>query len=481
MSKIRTQHRNRIIAALILLLAAVAVGLCLLLSAFGERRSDYQRIRSERYDSVLLSMFPVDNYEEESFAYWRGQTLLKASGSCPNLNVLRSYLERIARSGNEISCIYLGVLPDRLSADELSRLLAQYPSVHFQVMLPYPSMDYWRGLSDAGTEEQLAAYREVTDTLIWQENVSVYLFTPEWLLCNPANYEDDFLTSPDISLTLMLNCDQEHSYVLTPENTEEAFTAFRALLETERSAPTSWPDLSDCRIVFFGDSVIGNYTDSASIPGVVNGLTGAAVYNCGYGGNHATYNGTGITLPGIADALVQRDLSELPADQQVYRGIAAFLQDTSGEESGTDSDSSRLCFVINYGLNDYFNRFPISSEDPYDIGTFEGALRTAVRTLQDAYPDARILLMTPNYTSYSDAASDSDSAADPEESGAADPLPDYVNAVLSVGAERGVTVLDNYAELGIDRTNHGSYLLDGVHPNEATRFTIGRRIALALR
>ena len=36
-------------------------------------------------------------------------------------------------------------------------------------------------------------------------------------------------------------------------------------------------DLSDYNIVFFGDSVFGNYQDFASIPGVIGALTKASV------------------------------------------------------------------------------------------------------------------------------------------------------------------------------------------------------------
>lgn len=467
MSKSFSSHKKLVltITALVCFLAAGAL-LCFLFLYRKDQTSDYKRIRSELYDTVFLSMFPIDNYDEDSYEYYRGQYTLKTSYCIPDIGTLRTYLKKIAASGNEISTVYLGVRPEKLAAGELLSLLREYPSVSYHIILPYASMDYWRQLTEEEVNRQLSLYRELADTLLAESNVSLYLFSWEWLICNPANYSDDFLVTEDISLTLMLHCDRDHKYLLTPENAEDTFHNFAQLLEQERNIPISYPSLSGYTVVFFGDSVIGNYTDSSSIPGVVFGLTGAATYNCGYGGSAAAVNpadpGGSIGLPDIIDAFVRKDLSFFPRDEQIYLGMEAYLKDGAQEPQ---------YFVINYGLNDYFSQYPVKDEDPYDVTTYEGALRKAVCSLRDAYPEARILLTIPNFTSYS---------ADDDERAEGNRFTDYVDAVLTVGADCDVTVLNNYADLGINIENHGDYLLDGVHPNEALRFTIGSRIAQQL-
>lgn len=458
-------RRNFTILVLALLLfIGIAVGLILLFSTPKEQKNDLARIDSETYDTVFLSMFPIGNYTEESFAYWRGQTVMKADYTAPDLKTIQTYMNKIAKSGNEISFAYLGIRPEIISVTDLVSLLRQYPSVHYQIILPYPCIEYWKGLSDSELSEKLNAYQAAAETLIQENNASVYLFSKEWLICNPANYADTFSTTTDTSLTLMLNCDQDHQFVLTQENIVENFKAFTTLVEQERSSSVVYPDLSGQEIVFFGDSVIGNYNDSTSIPGVVNGLTGATVYNCGYGGNTATYIGEDITLPGIIDAFIREDLTQIPKDKQIYLGMSSYFEKTS------DMDPS--CFVINYGLNDYFERLPISSGDAYDTGTYAGALRTAIRTLQEHYPDSQIILMTPNYTNNTTPPKGVIESTNP--------LCNYVNAVLMVGKEMNVSVLDNYANLGIHKKNHGLYLADAVHPNEATRFLIGKHLSLTI-
>lgn len=459
----RNHTKRYIIAAFIALVSISAILLVYRsLPALRAIRADWDRITSESYDTVFLSMFPTDNYDEQDFVDYRGQNMLKTSYSIPDISTLKLYMKEIASSGNAISTVYLGVRPEKVSGDALASLPDEYPSVTCHIILPYPSMDYWSKLSDQEMESTLDEYRELTELLLSKSNVMVYSFSREWLICNPANYDDTFLANEDVSKTLMLHCDELHEYFITPDNIDTTFTDLANLLEKNRTSPDVYPDLSDYKIVLFGDSVIGNYTDSTSIPGVVSGLTGATTYNCGYNGNSAAYYANApINLPGIVDAFISRNTSPLPEDTQVHRGVTEYLQDTSETEN--------LCFVINYGLNDYFIGLPVSTEDPFDVASYSGALRTAVTSLQHTYPEAQIILMTPNFTCQL-----TNGEAKSSEAGGI--LTDYVNAVKTVGAEYGVDILDNYTELGINPGNYANHLEDGTHPNAATRFTIGRRI-----
>ncbi len=464
MLKHRQSYPKRIaLLFIIILLVAVIFIIFTLLATPQARKSDYTRISSEEYDTVFLSMFPITNYNEDDYSYYRAQTILKTSYNIPDLSTLQSYLKRIAASGNTVSTIYLGIRPEKIAADKLRRVLSEYPSVNYHIILSYPEANYWRSLSQQDLQEHLEQYRQLTDILLPESNISLYLFSQEWLLCNPANYEDVFLTNKDISHTLMVNCDRDHHYVITAENVDTVFADFSQLLKNIHSDTTVYADLSDFKIVFLGDSVIGNYTNSASIPGVVGGLTDAMVFNCGFGGGTAAhYPDCPVTLTDIVEALLQKDLSVLPKDYQVYNGVSEYIQDTSSSE--------QLCFIINYGLNDYFHGVPITTEDSHDTSSYSGALRTAIEKLQQAYPSAQIILMAPNFTSYFNNGKDYNS----EVGGT---LKDYVNAVISIGKEYNLQVLNNYADLNINAHNHGTYLVDGCHPNEATRFTIGERIA----
>lgn len=424
------------------------------------QRRDFRRIDSETYDTVFLSMYPIDAFDEADYLYFRAMTVLKTESLLPGLSSLEKYMERIAGSGNTVSTVYLGIRPDRVTAGEISSLAASYPDMAFEVILACPSVDYWRQLSDPEYEQVLNAYCDFLSAADTDSTHTYFFSAEEWLITNPALYTDTWSLTPDAAEFVMTHSDVFHSYQVTPDNAAGLSSALRRLTAAQRTAPTVYPDLSDTAVVFFGDSVIGNYTDGTSIPGALRGLTGATVYNCGYGGNSAAMNeNTLITLPGIAAAFAEQDASVLPADTQVRAG---FL-----EYAASPPLTDKLCFVISYGLNDYFSQNPISSEDPFDITTYSGAIRTAVSCLKENFPGARIFLCTPTYTAFSSGT-------------AAFSLEDYVNTVIDLARELDVELIDNYGSLGIDGTNQGVYLADQVHPNEKGRFLAVREIISAI-
>lgn len=457
-------NRKKIIICLFLFIFIFFAGLWgffLRYRASAAQRNDFRRIDSEIYDTVFLSMYPIDTYDEADYLYFRAMTILKADWLLPDFSSLQKYMERIAKSGNTVSTVYLGIRPDKVTAGEISSLTAAYPNLAFEVIISYPSIGYWRQLSDSEYERTLTAYCDFLSGISTVSGTGTYFFSAEeWLITNPALYTDDWDLTADAAEFVMTHSDSFHHYKVTPDNAAELSSALSRLTAAQRAAPTVYPDLSDTAIVFFGDSVIGNYTNAMSIPGAVQGLTGAVVYNCGYGGNSAAMNeSTIISLPGIAAAFAKQDVSVLPSDSRVYAG---FL-----EYAANPPLTDKLCFVINYGLNDYFRQNPISTDDPYDITAYSGAIRTAVSCLKENYADARIFLCTPTYTPlfYGETAF---------------PLEDYVNTVIDLARELDVEIIDNYGSLGIDETNHGIYLDDKVHPTEKVRFIIAQNIISAI-
>lgn len=432
------------------------------------QKEDYRLLSTTEYDTVFLSMYPIDTYREEDYAYYRGMTLFKGAFCIPSVSVLEDYMQRIADSGNTVTTYYLGIRPELTDPQKLQKLLAQYPGVTFEIILPYLSSEYWQGLSQEDYEQLLSSYRNFLLAIPKISEANFYFFGhQEWLIANPGNYLEDGQLSEDISRTIMTYSDRDHGSLVTSKNAADIADALAGLTGSLRTAPPAYPDLSEYCVVFFGDSVIGNFTDSTSIPGVVAGLTGAETYNCGYGGNSAAMNpDSPISLPGIVDAFFQKDLTLLPEGIQVHDGVASYLENASADK--------KLCFVINYGLNDYFNGYPIASEDPYDITTYCGAVRSAVATIRENAPSAQIILCTPTFT----AAFENGMEPHGEEGNV---LFDYVTAILSLSRELQTDVLDSYHELGITPRNENQHLADKIHPNSACRFRIGALISRLIR
>lgn len=442
------------------------------LPAYIEKRHILSQLSSTDYSSVFLSMYDVSTFPVEIFAINRGIPTLKPDYCLQNAKELEDALRSVFSSGNAITNVFLGLDPFSflqsvpgsagealLTDSEWTACINTNPNVSFEVLFSFPSKDYWMSVSETERDRVFALLKQLIDLLDAKSNVTMYYVGGEdWLICNPANYTASFTTTRSVSEKLFLYTFCDGYFKITSENAPEILQQTRHKINSEITAPTEYPDLKDTAIVFFGDSLFGNYTDSMSIPGAVRGLTGAAVYNCGYGGNSAAMDeNTFITLPGIAAAFTQQDLSALPPDTQVYAGVSEYISNPA--------ETDKLCFVISYGLNDYFNGHPIVSEDPLDITTYSGAVRTAVICLQKYDPQAQIILCTPTYTARGTEWY---------------PLEDYVNAVIDLARELDVDVIDNYRTLGIDKSNYQLYLSDLVHPNEAGRFLFAQKIISAV-
>lgn len=427
---------------------------------------DFQRISYEVYDTVFLSMFPIDNYKEADFSYYRGLTVLKTDNILQDSSDLERYFNHIAETDNPVSTAYLGIYPERVTVAEISELARNYPSISFEIILPFPSASYWKKLSEEEFTQLLAAYETfLTDAGQFPDTKFYFLSAEDWLINNPTNYVNDYDCSEFVVHKMFLYTFCDNAFRITSENADKLRLQTRDVLTAVRENAPTYPDFSEYDIVFWGDSIIGNYTGSLSIPGVVNGLTGATVYNCGYSGNSASLGPeTSVSLPGIVKAFFEKDLSEIPTETQIYEGFLSYIN--------APHIDKKTCYVIHYGINDYFRGHPISSDDPLDITTYAGAIRNAVACIKENSPDSQIILCTPIYCGY---ATD-----EPDEPGVIH-LQEYVDAVFTLAEELDVDVLDNFYAMGVNSSNYEEYLLDMVHPNEKCRFMIAQKVIESIR
>ena len=442
------------------------------IQAYAIRLEDYKRIATESYNAVFFSTFPIEYYAEEDYAYYNDIPQLKTSFCIPDVESLNAYLSRAFNSGNEVDMVYLGIQPDIIRADRFLNTIEAWEDKRFEVVLAYPSLEYWRELDEEEFHVVMDAYTDFVnlvmlcyeDNMWLQDHLALYFFnTEEWLVGNYTNYEGNFNINEGIAHTLSKYLYQNRRYQLTLENYAEVLEDFEALVNNYRAkGESAYPDLSDWDVVFFGDSVIA-FTETSSIPGAFGVLTGAHTYNCGRGGSIAAeMEGAYPGISAVVDAFLTEDLSLFSEDTLTYLGITDYYE---------HADKNRQqCFVINFGLNDYFNGSPVSNADPHDIHTYAGALRTAIEKLQDAYPDAVIMLMSPNFTTYFESGQRIMSDAGGQ-------LTDYVSAVISICDEKNLLLYDSYHLLGIDDSNYTEYLLDSCHPNEATRYMMAQGLA----
>lgn len=439
------------------------------------RKADFEALSQEDYDGVLLSMYTPDAFDGGVFDYFRGVPVIQAFHTFENLADIGSYLDRCFTCNNGLSTVYIGLDPYAVSSlyenhaslyirdyeEYLLKYVQAYPDTTYEFLLPDYSLEYLRTMPIGEYEDFVAACRNFVNLCIPYDNIRIYfLGCEEWLIANPANYDSAKFCTSDVVNGILARTFQSDTYILRPDNMEERFDRMTKLVQ----APVSdYPDLSRWCIVFFGDSILEYNAGSYSVPGVVGGLTGAQIYNCGQGGTPAAEDSESIlSFNRMVAHFLEQDTSNLEGMNNYIQGLREYMQ---GEHDG-----KKYCFVLNFGLNDYFGGRPVdNTEDSYDVGTYAGALRTGIRTLKEAYPEAEILLMTPTYTIYFSEGEEKLS----ERGGV---LTDYVDAALRVAEDMDVYCINNYADSGIDADSQGQYLADGCHPNEKGAFLLGGHI-----
>lgn len=441
----------------------------------GRMKDDLARLSSDAYGGVLLSMHSTENFSEEDFLFYRGVDTAVASHALLGAKEFSKYLDCILGSGNALSHIYLCLDPELLWMgarektdkwnSDLQEGLYSYvescPDISFEILLPYPYIEYWLALNEEDLETLLAVYHALISELSAYPNVKIFFpGFEEWLMVNPDNYTDTLFDANEIitqKLFLYTFCDA--AYQITPINEDFFWNSIRGTVDREKIAPTCYPDLSDWCLVFFGDSVLGNYNGSFSIPGYIAGLSKAATCNYAIGGTCATAHGEAdfpnYVIKFLAENMTRTDDGCL------------FIPAGSGESPAEDK---KLCFIINYGLNDYFTGSPVENPlDPNDAANYKGGLRVGISRLQEAFPDASYIVMTPTHTGSFNMGMNVNS-----ETG--DVFSAYIDAAEELAREMGLYYLDNYHDFIIAPETLDTYLADDTHANERGRLVIAARI-----
>lgn len=436
-------------------------------------RKDLKQLSQESYDSVFLSMHSSAGYTPDIFTTYFALDTFISTYEIQSLDELQRYLEKVFSSGNTINTAFLLLDPDmiwnscgrnsdrwdaKLQKDFLS-FVSGHPDTRFEILLPYPSLSYWLSVDQNTMDDILAVYHNfIEDTCIYANIRICYMGFENWLLINPDNYISDFDANDVIAARTFLLCFQDDQHRITSANDQLFFDILREQVIGERTSPTVYPDLSDRCLIFFGDSTMAYGEGTTTTPGYITGLSHAVTYNYAIGGTAAS-----ITSP---------DTDDFP------NFLPRFLAENCTEENGTghfllegiDVSDKRLYFLLTYGANDYFNGAAIENpDDPYDITTYMGGLRSGLKQCMAFFPDAKFIIMAPAFTSYLSNGTESGSDV-------GGVLTDYVDAAIAIAEELDIYYMDNYHDLGINDSNVWYYTSDGCHPNENGRILMAKHI-----
>jgi hypothetical protein len=448
------------------------------------RKGDALRLETEDYSAVFLSMLPPESYAEKDFEYYLGITTISCGYRFSDLNDMATFLLQNVLMKKNPSTIFLGLdikkIAETYSYNDqqyhdavrnfISFYINAYPHISYEILLYYPSLTEWLDMNPDIRESLLTAYRNMIPLFTDSPNVSLfYAGSEDWLIANPGNYNKKGICHFDVAEQVLLLTMGAGRYITVAENWEDKLDRLESLIHTAEDSP-ALPDYSTLSIMFLGDSIIGNYTGSLSIPGAVNGLSQATVYNGGFGGLGAAYQkATMPSFPKLVDALITGDMTLIPENVPAYESFPTFRRDMSSRDS-----YENICFFIALGLNDYYGGKPVQSADPSSDKAYVNALRLGIRKLQTTFPEAKIILMTPLYTTYFSGGTDIQAPGGGQ-------LTDYVDAALALADELSIESMNNYKELGITATNQAEYLADGAHLNEKGRYLMANHIVAKLK
>ena len=230
-------------------------------------------------------------------------------------------------------------------------------------------------------------------------------------------------------------------------------------------------------IVILGDSVIGNVgPDGLALTDYIEERLGKSTFKGGLGGTSMSVQSGNLwgsvsnmewSMIKLATAMRDDDwksqfatLSYAESYQDVSNQILSYFPDTIDALSRIDFSTVEI-LVIEHGTNDYGRGVPIDNEEnQFDVTTFGGALRTALKMLQEKYPKLRIVIMSPIYCSLGENREKKSYNTKYGEGGY---LEEYVEKEKQIAEEFGVEWVDAYHYSGIDESNEELYLIDGLH------------------
>lgn len=270
-----------------------------------------------------------------------------------------------------------------------------------------------------------------------------------------------------------MNAENESAQAAEPEQPEEEIVVDPEQLQEPELEPQEatepipeQPAENRLQIVFLGDSILDGYRDETGIAYLTGVYCDADVYNLAMGGTTAaltTYengeyeNWTSRGLQGVVHAICGN------VDAKILDGYR------SGEVFATCDFSNTDYFVIEYGMNDFLGGIPLNdSDDPYDEYTYVGALRIAIQRLRDSFPDATIVLCSPNYAQF--WGKDGSYLGDGNMvSNGGGKLVEYYRVCGNVAVDQNTLFLNAYEGIGLDAYSADEYLEDGIHLSKKGR------------
>ncbi len=240
-------------------------------------------------------------------------------------------------------------------------------------------------------------------------------------------------------------------------------------------------------IVNFGDSIFGNFRAPEDISSYLSEITGATVYNVGFGGcrmaEHVLPQFDRFCMYRLTDAVISRDFSlqdESFSYEPVGEALPAYFKGSL--EVLKSIDFSKVDIItIAYGTNDFTGEVPLEGKGKYDKTSFDGAMRYSLDKLIAAFPHIKIAICSQLYRFWwnEDGTIKGDSDTFEYEGRY---LKVFLDKTKKIAKEYNLYYLDNYNNSGINAQTRSACFggRDGSHPVEHGRRLVAANMAREL-
>ena len=245
----------------------------------------------------------------------------------------------------------------------------------------------------------------------------------------------------------------------------------------------------DLKICNMGDSLWGSYEGETSLSGIIQRITGATTYNCGFGGCRMTHrNGepewNAFSMCTLADSIATGDFStQENVVQNRPSGMPTYFIDHLNLLKSIDFSEIDI-LTIGYGVNDYMGgKYVENPNNLMDTNYINGALRYSIEKISTAYPNVCIVVVSPNFAVWFENGVVKYTSDESYYNNGTDvTLPEVVKGLEDVSKEYHIHFINVYDNIGNNKFTALSNFNtnDGVHPNEQGREKMGRYIAYEL-
>ena len=351
--------------------------------------------------------------------------------------------------------------------DFLCNLAGTHPASVFAVMLPADSATKWNSYDPETLKEARLSYIMLVRKFAECPNIHVYYHSlEEWVLysnCLRESGSEDVLldrTYNNLIATDISTYDLSH--LLVQGSVNDLMDSVIDMSSKYDETLQTYADLSGTNVVFVGDSIFGNFRDETGVCSFFEEMTGATVYNLGEGGMSAS----DVTDPSNPLSHAFNYLIGKESVSEIDKYYTHFDSYNSFRLAGTklpEGKGENTVFIVEYGLNDYFGG--VTAEDYYS------SMTEIIKGLKDAYPNARILILSAGYISmYNNGGM----AIEPDSA----PLQTYRDIAAQVSEEYGCEFLSLTDDFGFTQEQTLLFLnADLVHYNERGRYQLAQVLA----